>query len=794
MNVSYRWLKEYTPVNAADKTVAHELNMTGTEIKGFRRLDEGISNVVVCKILSIEQHPNADKLVVCMVDAGEEEPLQIVTGAKNMQVGDLVPLAKHKSTLPDGTKIERGKLRGVVSNGMFCGVEELGLTVNDYPDAVSDGLLILKEGTVGKDIREQLGLDDTVFEADIMTNRPDCLSMIGVAREAAGTFRLPLTVKEPVVKGEGKKASEYLQVTIQDKDLCPRYSARIITDVKIAPSPMWMVERLRACGIRAINNIVDITNYVMMEYGQPMHAFDYACLDGGHITVRRAKDGETMKTLDEQDRALDSDMLVIADDGKPVAVAGVMGGANSEITESTTTVVFESANFFGASVRRTAKKLGMRTEASAHFEKNIDPQMTVAALNRACELVEQLGAGKVSPDVIDEDYSSKTLRCIPLEADWIRNYVNVPATDEMIKEMLERVGFSVDLSAGTVTVPSFRSDVESKYDISEEVARFYGYDRIPSYSFSADIKSGGLSEEQKFEKNLRIALRSVGFSEIETYSFVSPKGADKILLAEDDEKRNYLKIKNPLGEDTSVMRTTSLPSMLEVLAGNYNNRIPSAHLYEIATVYRKNAEEGKLPEEPKIVTVGAYGDGIDFYDLKGRLAEVLDAMGIGTISYAPCKTNPSYHPGRTAQIQSGNTVLGVFGQIHPTAAKNFDLAGEIYGAELSLKDLFACAESKKEYKPLPKFPAVTRDLALVCDESVLSGEIEAKIRTVAGAILEDVKAFDVYRSAALGESKKSIAYSLTLRDPQKTLTDADIDPVVQDILTALQTDGITLRQ
>ncbi|MBO5248489.1 MAG: phenylalanine--tRNA ligase subunit beta [Clostridia bacterium] len=794
MNVSYRWLKEYTPVDAADKTVAHELNMTGTEIKGFRRLDEGISNVVVCKILSIEQHPNADKLVVCMVDAGEEEPLQIVTGAKNMQVGDLVPLAKHKSTLPDGTKIERGKLRGVVSNGMFCGVEELGLTVNDYPDAISDGLLILKEGTVGKDIREQLGLDDTVFEADIMTNRHDCLSMIGVAREAAGTFRLPLTVKEPVVKGEGKKASEYLKVTIQDKDLCPRYSARIVTDVKIAPSPMWMVERLRACGIRAINNIVDITNYVMMEYGQPMHAFDYACLDGGHITVRRAKDGEVMKTLDEQDRALDSDMLVIADDGKPVAVAGVMGGANSEITESTTTVVFESANFFGASVRRTAKKLGMRTEASAHFEKNIDPQMTVAALNRACELVEELGAGKVSPDVIDEDYSSKTLRCIPLEADWIRNYVNVPATDEMIKEMLERVGFSVDLSAGTVTVPSFRSDVESKYDISEEVARFYGYDNIPSYSFSADIKSGGLTEEQKFEKNLRIALRSVGFSEIETYSFVSPKGADKILLAEDDEKRNYLKIKNPLGEDTSVMRTTSLPSMLEVLAGNYNNRIPSAHLYEVATVYRKNAEEGKLPEEPKIVTLGAYGDGIDFYDLKGRLAEVLDAMGIGAISYVPCKTNPSYHPGRTAQIQSGNTVLGVFGQIHPTAAKNFDLAGEIYGAELSLKDLFACAESKKEYKPLPKFPAVTRDLALVCDESVLSGEIEAKIRTVAGAILEDVKAFDVYRSAALGESKKSIAYSLTLRDPQKTLTDADIDPVVQDVLAALQADGITLRQ
>ena len=794
MNVSYRWLKEYTPVDAADKTVAHELNMTGTEIKGFRRMDEGISNVVVCKILSIEQHPNADKLVVCMVDAGEAEPLQIVTGAKNMKVGDLVPLAKHKSTLPGGVKIERGKLRGVVSNGMFCGVEELGLTVNDYPDAISDGLLILKEGVIGRDIREQLGLDDTVFEADIMTNRPDCLSMIGVAREAAGTFRLPLTVNKPTVKGEGAKAADYLKVTIQDKDLCPRYSARIVTDVKIAPSPMWMVERLRACGIRAINNIVDITNYVMMEYGQPMHAFDYACIDGGHITVRRAADGEIMKTLDDQDRALDSDMLVIADDKKPIAVAGVMGGANSEITENTATVVFESANFFGASVRRTAKKLGMRTEASAHFEKNIDPQMTIDALDRACQLVEELGAGKVSPDIIDEDYSVKELRKIPLCGDWIRHYVNVNLTDENMKELLERVGYVVDLEEGTVTVPSFRSDVENKYDISEEVARFYGYDNIPAFPFSADIKSGGLTEEQIFEKNLRIGLRSVGLSEIETYSFVSPKGLDKILLGADDKKRNCLTIKNPLGEDTSVMRTSSLPSMLDVLATNYNNRIPAAHLYEVATVYVKNEDETKLPAEPKIVTLGAYGDGMDFYDLKGRIDELLSLLGICGYTVAPCKTNPSYHPGRTAEIKVGETVLGVFGQIHPTVVKNFEMNGEVYGAELALDALFSCRNGKKGYTPLPKFPAVTRDLALVCDESVLSGEIESIIRATAGDILEEIRAFDVYRSAALGENKKSIAYSLTLRNPEKTLTDADIDPVVNGVLEVLEQKGITLRK
>ncbi len=793
MNVSYRWLKEYTPVDAADKVVAHELNMTGTEIKGFRRMDEGISNVVVCRILSVEQHPNADKLVVCQVDAGEEEPLQIVTGAKNMKVGDLVPLAKHKSTLPGGVKIERGKLRGVVSNGMFCGVEELGLTVNDYPDAIVDGLLILKEGTPGRDIREQLGLDDTVFEADIMTNRPDCLSMIGVAREAAGTFRLPLTVKTPAVKGEGEDIAKYLQVTIKEPQLCPRYSARVVTDVKIGPSPMWMVEKLRAAGVRSINNIVDITNYVMMEYGQPMHAFDYACLDGGHITVRKAGEGEIMKTLDDQDRALTSDMLVIADDKKAVAVAGVMGGANSEITENTKTVVFESANFFGASIRRTAKKLGMRTESSARFEKNLDPQITVTALNRACELVEELGAGKVSPNLIDEDFSHKELRKIPLEADWLRYYVNVNATDEMIKELLERVGFVVDLTDNTVTVPSFRSDVENKYDISEELARFYGYDNIPSFSFSADIKSGGLTPEQNFEKNLRITLRAVGFSEIETYSFVSPKGLDKILLSADDERRNVLKIQNPLGEDTSVMRTTALPSMLEVLARNYNNRIPSAHLYEVATVYRKVSED-KLPEEPKVVTVGAYGDGMDFYELKGRLEELFHVLGVLDVQYLPCKTNPSYHPGRTAEIKVGDTVLGLFGQLHPQAVKNCDLAGEVYAAELSLSALFAVAKGMKGYTPLPKFPAVTRDLALVCDESVLSGEIEEKIKAAAGEMLESVKAFDVYRSAALGENKKSIAYALAFRSAQKTLNDGDIDPAVNAILSALEEEGITLRK
>lgn len=793
MNVSYRWLNEYIPLHEADKTVAHELNMTGTEIKGFRRLDEGISNVVVGKILTIEQHPNADKLVVCSVDVGQEEPRQIVTGAKNMKEGDLVPVALHKSTLPGGVKIERSKLRGVVSEGMFCGVEELGLTVNDYPDAISDGLLILKEGTPGRDIREELGLNDTVFEADIMTNRPDCLSVIGVAREAAGTFRLPFSVKEPTVRGEGKPVGEYLSVKVEEPELCPRYSARVVTNVKIAPSPMWMVERLRACGIRSINNIVDITNYVMMEYGQPMHAFDYVCLDGGQITVRKAKEGEPMRTLDGQDRPLTAETLVIADNRKPVAVAGVMGGENSEITEQTETVVFESANFLGASVRRTAKRLGMRTEASAHFEKNLDPQLTIPALDRACELVELLGAGTVSPDFIDEDFSTKDLRVIPLEGDWIRHYISLPVSDEEIKELLERVGFSVDLAAKTITVPSFRADVENKYDISEEVARFYGYDNIPSLPFSADIKSGGLTPEQQFEKDLRAALRAAGLSEIETYSFVSPKGFDKILLPENDEKRNCLKIRNPLGEDTSVMRTSPLPSMLEVLARNFSNRAEAAHLYEIATVYRKTGED-TLPSEPKIVTVGAYGNGINFYDLKGRLEEVLTALNIRKHEVSPCRENPSYHPGRTAELTAEGNRIGVFGQLHPSVVKNYGISEEVYAAELEFAALYAAVDRNSGYSVLPKYPAVTRDLALVCDEQTLSGEIEAKIRNIAGSILEDVRAFDVYRSESLGADKKSIAYSLTFRDSGKTLQDSDIDPVIGTILSELEKDGITLRK
>lgn len=794
MNVSYRWLKEYTPLDAPDKTVAESLNMTGTEIKGFRRMDEGLSNILVGKILSIEQHPNADKLVVCQVEVGKDAPIQIVTGAKNMKEGDLVPVAMHKSTLADGTKIERGKLRGVVSDGMFCGVEELGLTVNDYPDAISDGLLILKEGVPGTDIRVQLGIDDTVFEADIMTNRPDCLCVMGVAREAAGTFRLPFTVHTPSVEGKGGKCADHLRVTVEEKELCPRYTARVVTDVKIAPSPMWLVERLRACGIRSINNIVDITNYVMMEYGQPMHAFDYACLDGGDIVVRRAKDGEPMKTLDDQERRLDDTMLVIADAKKPVAVAGIMGGANSEISETTSTVVFESANFFGASVRHTAKKLGMRTEASAHFEKNPDPAMTVTALDRACELVEQLGAGTVSCDFIDVDNSDHTPRVTDLCADWIRQYISLDVSDAEMKEILERIGFTVDLSAGRVTIPTFRSDVANKYDLAEEIARFYGYDKIPSLPFSADLRTGGLTPVQQFEKNLRIALRSVGLSEIETYSFVSPKGFDQIRLPADDPKRNCLRIQNPLGEDTSVMRTTALPSMLNVLAYNFNNRIPAAQLYEVATVYRKHENEKELPDEPKVVTVGCYGNGMDFFDLKGRLEEVFTALNLKEHTVAPVTDHPSYHPGRAASVTIDGKTLGVFGQIHPAVVKNSGLSGEVFAAELSLDALFESVDPTKGYTPLPKFPAVSRDLALVCDEDVLSGDIIGQIRRLAGELLEDVRAFDVYRSDALGEHKKSIAYALTLRDPARTLQDADVDEVIARILDGLNKNGITLRQ
>ena len=792
MNVSYKWLRQYTPVDVDEKTFVHEMCMTGTEVTGYEKSSDIIKNCVVGKILDIQKHENADKLVVCQVDVGKDSPIQIVTAATNVFAGAVVPVALDGSTLFGGINIKKGKLRGVLSDGMFCSVAELGLTVADYEGAIEDGILILKDDTpIGEDICAALGLDDTVFIADIATNRPDCLSIRGIAREAAVTFDKPYIVETPSVKGEGVDVNDYLTVTVDDPELCPRYSARVVTDIKIAPSPKWMVERLRSCGIRSINNIVDITNYVMLEYGQPMHAFDYSCLKGGKINVRRAKDGEKTVTLDGQERTLASDMLVIADAERAVAVAGIMGGENSEIKDTTEMIVFESANFDGPTVRKGAKELGMRTDASALFEKRLDPQMTVEALDRACELVEMLGAGKVSKNYIDVDNSDKTLKKIEFDVDWINHYVDIDMSDAEMKRVFTALGMTVD--GNTVTVPSFRSDIESKYDLSEEAARIYGYDKIPAKDFRAEIRTGGLTERQKFDKKTGILMRACGYTEIMTFSFVSPKSLDKICLPADHALRKCLKIMNPLGEDTSVMRTTGLPSLLEVAARNYSFRAERAALYEVATVYIPAESETELPEEKKILTAGIYGEGVDFFTVKGAVQQVLAQLHINKVKFKPCADAPSYHPGRTACVYSGDTYLGIVGQLHPTVAKNYGINTEVYAFEFDMNSLYDCRGGVSEYKPVPKYPAVTRDLSLVCKNEVYSGDIEEKIKKAGRPLLESIKVFDVYTGLQVAHGYKSIAYALVLRSPDHTLGDEEIDAAMKKIISVLEADGIYLR-
>lgn len=794
MDISYKWLKEFANVSAGSKEFMHRMNMSGTEIKGFRSLSDGLSNIAVGKILKIEKHPDADKLVVCQVDVGDKGTIQIVTAATNVFEGAVVPVALHKSVVAGGHKIEKGKLRGVESSGMFCSVEELGITEHDYPDAIKDGILILKEGNPGDSIFTTLGMDDVIFEADVATNRPDCLSVKGIAREAAATFGVPFVERKPELKNTVKEdVSKYLKVTVNAPDLCPRYTARVVKNVRIAPSPLWLVEKLRNSGIRSINNIVDITNYVMMEYGQPMHAFDYSCVKGGEIIVRRAGDSRTVKTLDGEERELNPEMLVIADAEKPIAVAGVMGGENSEITDKTETVVFESANFFGPSIRRTAKAVGMRTDASARYEKGLDPLMTREALDRACELVEMLDAGDVVDEVIDVDFSDKTQKKIHLDVDWINTYINTSLSRREMEKILESLCFEVKLH--DVIVPSFRSDIETKYDLSEEVARIYGYDNIKPESFKSEASGGGYTDEQKFVIKLNESLRAAGLSEIFTYTFIGPKSFDKIRVPENDARRNYLKISNPLGEDTSIMRTTTLPSMLEILSKNYNNRNPEAYLYELGKVFEKTSDE-TLPNEKTVVTAGFYdnSEASDFFTLKGMIESVVSAMNIKNVSYVPCADNASYHPGRCAYLLSDGEKIGVFGEIHPTVAANYEIDKKVYCAELSLEKLYASVGEEKKYKPVPKHPASTRDLGLLCKDEVYNADIVDIIKTAGGKHLESVKLFDIYTGKQVAPGYKSLAYSLVFRKEDGTFADAEIDAFVSKILAALAENGITLRQ
>ena len=721
---------------------------------------------------------------VCQIDVGTGETVQICTGAQNVRQGDLVPAALDNSLLPGGVEIKAKPLRGVPSAGMLCSFKELGATLHDFPYAVEDGILILQgDYKPGDDMAEKMGLDDHVVEFEITPNRPDCLCVIGLARETAVTFGKELKLHDPVVKATaGGDVNDLAKVIIEDEDLCARYTARMVKNVRIAPSPEWMKERIRNAGMRPINNIVDITNYVMLEYGQPMHAFDFSCVKNGEIHVRRAKPGETIRTLDGSERSLTTDMLCICDTDRPVAVAGVMGGENSEIVGDTAMVLFESACFSGASVRRTATALGMRTDASSRFEKGLDSQNTEKACDRACELIEMLGAGEVVGGVIDVQPKPWAQTTVKFEPDKVNALLGTELAPETMKKILLDLGFT--FTGDIISVPSWRGDVSHYSDIAEEVARFYGYNEIPTKFTGAISSCGGYTPVQQCEREVGTILRACGYDEIITYSFISPSYYDKIRLPADSPLRDSLKILNPLGEDTSIMRTTVLPSMLEILSRNYNFRNPSAAFYEIGRVYNKRPDG--LADEPKIVSVGMYGNGADFFTMKSTVSTLAKLITGKELRFVAEKANPSYHPGRCAKVFAGEDCIGVFGQIHPLVAENYGIAAELFCAELSFEALFHNRRPLAVYSPLPKFPGVNRDLAVVCDEKLPVGELMDCIRAFGGSFLKGCSVFDVYTGHHIEKGKKSVAFSLTMRADDRTMTDEDAENTVKSVLTALE--------
>lgn len=790
MKLPLSWLSDYLDMTGiTPEQYNHAMTMSGSKVEGIENLGDEIENVVTGKILSVEKHPDADKLKICQVDVGSET-IQIVTGADNVKPGQTVPVAKDGARLPGGKKIKKGKLRGVVSNGMMCSYEEIGMTKEDFPDA-EYGILILEDGLpLGKDIKEVFGLDNPVVEFEITSNRPDCFSIIGLARETAVTFNRPFHLHTPEVKGSGDDIHNYMKVTVDEPALCKRYTAKMVKNVKIGPSPRWMVDRLRSCGIRSINNLVDITNYVLLEYGQPMHAFDMNYLEGGEIHVRRAEEKEKMTTLDGTEHTLDSSMLMICDGKKPVAVAGVMGGENSEVREETKDVLFESATFLGSSVRITAKKLGLRTESSSRYEKGLDTENTVPAVLRACELVEQLGCGEVVDGLIDVYTAKPGTVKIPFEPERINQFIGFNVPVEFMVQALTDLGFVV--ANGEITVPTYRPDVLCFNDIAEEVARIYGYDKIPSTLMKGEATVGVKTYEQKLEERVKNTLVGCGLHEILVFSFTNPNIFDKLNMDDDDPRRTAVVISNPLGEENSIMRTTALASMMEVISRNENFKAESVRLFEVGKVYRPVLGE-QLPEEKHVVTLGMFG-GCDFYNLKGIVEVLLNDLGIAKASFLPKSDDPTFHPGRCAELIAGGKVIGRLGQMHPAVCENYDVENHVYAAELDLDALISLANTDKSYKKLPKFPSTQRDLALIADDGVLAAQIEGIIKKKAGNIFESLTLFDVYKGKQVPEGKKSMAYSVVFRAEEKTLTDEDVNPVVDSILKALSDQlGVTLR-
>ena len=791
MILSRKWANDYVDLTDIDnKTFCDEMTLSGSKVEGYEVEGSDIENVVVGQVLSMEKHPDSDHLWVCQVSVGDDQPLQIVTGAQNLKPMDIVPVALVGATVINRKdhkleKIKKGKLRGVASAGMLCSFDELGLTQNDFPYACADGIFVLGDDcdkTLGMDIHKAIGYDDTCVEFEITSNRCDCLSVTGLAREAAATFNRPFTLPEPEVKPGHGNVNDLLQVHIEDGEKCYRYTGAVVENVRVKESPRWLRERLRACGVRPISNIVDITNYVMLEYGQPMHAFDYRYVSSGKIVVREAEDGETLTTLDGNVRNLKAGMLVIADENKPIGLAGIMGGENSEIKDDTAMVVFESANFDGTSIRQTALALGMRTEASGKFEKRLDPMMTVPAVQRACELVEMLGCGDVLNGTIDIINYVPEEKTLPLEPEKINRLLGTDISKEDMVKYLNRLEIPVE--GDTILVPSFRPDLNLMADIAEEVGRSYGYNEIPTTAFKTSTQ-GGYSPVMKLEAKAGTLCRAMGYSEIITYSFVSPTVFDQIRLPADSPLRNALRIQNPLGEDTSIMRTIALPSMLEILSRNnaYHNK--AVKLYELAKIYLPVAGQ-PLPEEPKMLVLGTYGAGETFFTLKGELEAIFTGLRLKKAEYTAVKDNPSYHPGRCAKVSIDGVDVGVMGQVHPLAAANYGIDTDVYCAEIDFTKLFEMQLPDATYTPLPKYPTVSRDLSLICSEDVTVAQAEAVITAAAGKLLRDVKLFDIYRGPGVPEGKKSMAFSLELRADDRTLTDTDSEAVVTKVLAALK--------
>lgn len=805
MNTALSWIKAYVPeLDCTAQEYTDAMTLTGTKVEGFERLDADLDKIVIGQVKKVDRHPDADKLVICQVDIGTDT-IQIVTGAPNVYEGMKTPVCldggrvaggHDGSRTQGGIKIKKGKLRGIESNGMMCSIEELGSSKDYYPDAPENGLYDMGEdAVVGADAIEALGLRDTVFEYEITSNRVDCYSVLGIAREAAATFRKPFV--PPVVKATGndENVNDMVKVEVEAADLCTRYCARLVKNIKIEPSPEWMQRRLAASGIRPINNIVDITNYVMEEFGQPMHAYDYDTIAGHKIIVRRANDGETFETLDGQERKLDKDVLMICDAEKAVGLAGIMGGENSKITDDVKTMLFEAACFDGTNIRLSSKRVGLRTDASGKFEKGLDPYNAEAAINRACQLIEELGAGEVVGGMVDIFPKKPELKELPFEPDKYNKILGTDISDEDMLSYFERLELKLDEKTNMIKIPSFRQDLLRTCDMAEEVARFFGYDKIPMTLPSGESTSGKLSFKLQVEEVARRVAQYSGFSQSMNYSFESPKTFDKLLIPEDSELRKAITIMNPLGQDFSIMKTQALNGMLSSLATNYNRKNKNVRLYEIGNIYIPKALPLKeLPDERTQFTLGMYGDG-DFFTMKGVVEEFFEKAGLkNRVIYDPTDKKPFLHPGRQADIVYNGTVVGYIGEIHPTVSENYGINDRVYYADIDMPYIVELASFDIKYEGIAKFPASTRDISLVVDKDVLIGTMTDAIEKKCGKLLESCALFDIYEGEQVGAGKKSVAFALSFRAKDRTLEDSEINEIMDKILSELTKLGASLRQ